>query len=50
MNIEEFMSQENHMCNLGDELFTRSSNPEQFMIYQITNLIKKSFTGSVSTL
>lgn len=21
MNIEEFVSEENHMCNLGDDLF-----------------------------
>ena len=65
MNIEEFVSEENHMCNLGQDLFceifepgaiyariffARSSNPERFMICRIAILIKKSFTGSVSTL
>lgn len=50
MNIEEFMNEENHMCNLGEDLFARSSNPELFMICRIAILIKKSFTGSVSIL
>lgn len=45
MNIEEFMNEENHMCNLGEDLFARSSNPERFMIYLIMNLTERLFTG-----
>lgn len=35
MNIEEFMSQENHMCNLGDELFYKIFEPGA--IYDLPN-------------
>ncbi len=27
MNIEEFVSEENHMCNLGDDLFYKIFEP-----------------------
>jgi hypothetical protein len=48
MNIEEFVSEDNHMCNLGDDLFYKIFDPERFMIYLITSLTERSFTGSAS--
>lgn len=45
MDIEEFVSEENHMCNLGEDLFTRSSSWGQSMIYLIMNLTERLFTG-----
>lgn len=45
MNIEEFMSEENYMCNLGEDLLVRFSNPERFMTYLIMNLTERLFTG-----
>ena len=35
MNIEEFVSEENHMCNLGQELFFKIFEPES--IYNLPN-------------
>lgn len=45
MNIEEFVSEDNHMCNLGQELFVKFSNPERFTIYLIMSLTERLFTG-----
>ncbi len=35
MNIEEFVSEDNHMCNLVRNFFVKFSNPERFTIYLI---------------
>ena len=35
MNIEEFVNEENHMCNLGHELFFKIFEPES--IYNLPN-------------
>lgn len=45
MNIEEFVIEDNHMCNLGQELFCEISNPERFTIYLIMSLTERLFTG-----
>jgi hypothetical protein len=47
MNIEEFVSEDNHMCNLAEIFFTRSLTQA---IYDLPNneFNKKSFTGSAS--
>lgn len=41
MTIEEFVNEENYMCNLGQELFLKFSSLNRFIIYPITSLIKK---------
>ncbi|HFO5934223.1 TPA: hypothetical protein ACHKAJ_005201, partial [Escherichia coli] len=35
MTIEEFVNEENHMCNLGQELFFKIFEPES--IYNLPN-------------
>ncbi len=43
MNIEEFVSEDNHMCNLGQELFCEIFEPGA--IYLIMSLTERLFTG-----
>lgn len=41
MTIEEFVNEENHMCNLGGNYSLKFSSLNRFIIYPITSLIKK---------